>query len=138
MASVICNSLPQLKKLEIPSSDMSTSAITTFLDCLEEFEYLDMSGYETSAISSIILEKASRLSRSFSGTPSLSSGSSWTARTVGSTTLTLESLHKMHMLNPTLKNVLVFSNYLMEVSFFCEVMNVDRTKNGRESWMYAF
>jgi hypothetical protein len=79
MASVICNSLPQLKKLEIPSSDMSTSAVITFLDCLEAFEYLDMSGYETSAISGIILEKASRLSRSFSGTPSLSSESSWTA-----------------------------------------------------------
>jgi hypothetical protein len=92
MASIICNSLLQLKKPEIPSSDMSTSAIIMFLDCLEAFEYLDMSGYEASAISSIILEKASRLSRSFSGTPSLSSESSWTARTVGSITLTLESL----------------------------------------------
>uniref|UniRef100_A0A0A9DIM5 Uncharacterized protein n=1 Tax=Arundo donax TaxID=35708 RepID=A0A0A9DIM5_ARUDO len=61
MASVICNSLPHLKKLEIPSSDMSSAAIIKFLDCLEELEYLDISGYETSVISSTILEKASRL-----------------------------------------------------------------------------
>ncbi|KAJ1294764.1 hypothetical protein BS78_01G171500 [Paspalum vaginatum] len=61
MASVICNSLPQLKKLEIPRSDMSSAAIIKFLDCLEELEYLDISGYETSAISSTVLEKASRL-----------------------------------------------------------------------------
>ncbi|TKV92820.1 hypothetical protein SEVIR_9G185700v4 [Setaria viridis] len=61
MASTICNSLPQLKKLEIPSSDMPAAAITKFLDCLEELEYLDISGYETSAISSTVLEKASRL-----------------------------------------------------------------------------
>jgi hypothetical protein len=74
MASVIYNSLPQLKKLEIPILDTSTSAIITFLDCLEEFEYLDISGYETSATSSIVLEKASWLSRSFSGTPKFELG----------------------------------------------------------------
>lgn len=61
MASIICNSLPRLKKLEIPNSDMSCAAIIKFLDCLEELEYLDISGYETSAISSAVLQKASRL-----------------------------------------------------------------------------
>ncbi|XP_062211674.1 F-box/LRR-repeat protein At3g48880-like [Phragmites australis] len=61
MASVICNSLPHLKKLEIPSSDTSSAAIIKFLDYLEELEYLDISGYEISAISSAVLEKASRL-----------------------------------------------------------------------------
>ena len=61
MASVICNSLPNLKKLEIPSADMSSAAILKFLDCLAELEHLDISGYETSAISSLVLEKASRL-----------------------------------------------------------------------------
>jgi hypothetical protein len=55
MASVICISLPHLKKLEIPGSDMSSAAIIKFLDCLEELEYLDISGYETSAISSTVL-----------------------------------------------------------------------------------
>ncbi|KAF0917822.1 hypothetical protein E2562_021491 [Oryza meyeriana var. granulata] len=44
MASIICNSLPRLKKLEIPNSDMSCAAIIRFLDCLEELEYLDISG----------------------------------------------------------------------------------------------
>uniref|UniRef100_A0A453CNN9 FBD domain-containing protein n=1 Tax=Aegilops tauschii subsp. strangulata TaxID=200361 RepID=A0A453CNN9_AEGTS len=61
MASIICESLPRLKKLEIPNSDMSCAAIVKFLDCLEELEYLDISGYETSAISSSVLHKASRL-----------------------------------------------------------------------------
>ncbi|KAL5218743.1 hypothetical protein ABZP36_019427 [Zizania latifolia] len=61
MASIICNSLPHLRKLEIPNSDMSCAAIITFLDCLEELEYLDISGYETSSISSTVLRKASRL-----------------------------------------------------------------------------
>lgn len=61
MASVICNSLPRLKKLEIPSCDMSSATIIRFLDCLEQLEHLDISGYETSAISSPVLEKASRL-----------------------------------------------------------------------------
>ncbi|KAL6658056.1 hypothetical protein ACP70R_004303 [Stipagrostis hirtigluma subsp. patula] len=61
MASVICDCLPRLKKLEIPSSDMSSAAIIKFLDCLEELEYLDISGYETSSISSAVLDKASRL-----------------------------------------------------------------------------
>ncbi|KAF0915134.1 hypothetical protein E2562_033718, partial [Oryza meyeriana var. granulata] len=61
MASIICNSLPRLKKLEIPNSNMSCAAIIRFLDCLEELEYLDISGYETSAISSAMLRKASRL-----------------------------------------------------------------------------
>lgn len=61
MASVICNSLPRLKKLEIPSCDMSSAAIIRFLDCLEQLEHLDISGYETSAISSTVLEKASWL-----------------------------------------------------------------------------
>ncbi|KAL6893535.1 hypothetical protein ACP4OV_007633 [Aristida adscensionis] len=61
MATVICDSLPRLKKLEMPSSDMSSVAIIKFLDCLEELEYLDISGYETSSISSTVLEKASRL-----------------------------------------------------------------------------
>jgi hypothetical protein len=61
MASVICNSLPHLKKLEIPSADMSSAAIIKFFDRLEELEHLDISGYETSAISSSVLEKASWL-----------------------------------------------------------------------------
>uniref|UniRef100_J3LQA3 F-box domain-containing protein n=1 Tax=Oryza brachyantha TaxID=4533 RepID=J3LQA3_ORYBR len=61
MASIICNSLPRLRKLEIPNSDMSCAVIIKFLDCLEELEYLDISGYETSAISSAVLRKASRL-----------------------------------------------------------------------------
>jgi hypothetical protein len=61
MASIICDSLPRLKKLEIPNSDMSCAAIIKFLDCLEELEYMDISGYETSAISSTVLHKASRL-----------------------------------------------------------------------------
>ncbi|XP_051208988.1 F-box/LRR-repeat protein At3g48880 [Lolium perenne] len=61
MASIICDSLPRLKKLEIPNSDMSCAAIIKFLDCLEELEYMDISGYETSAISSTVLRKASRL-----------------------------------------------------------------------------
>ncbi|KAF8682035.1 hypothetical protein HU200_045495 [Digitaria exilis] len=61
LASVICTSLPQLKKLEIPSSDMPAAVIIKFLDCLEELEYLDISGYETPAISSVVLDKASRL-----------------------------------------------------------------------------
>ena len=61
MASIICESLPRLKKLEIPNSDMSCAAIIKFLDCLEELEYMDISGYETSVISSTVLRKASRL-----------------------------------------------------------------------------
>lgn len=61
MASIICNSLPRLKKLEIPNSDISSAAIIKFLDCLEELGYLDISGYETSVISSTVLNKASRL-----------------------------------------------------------------------------
>uniref|UniRef100_A0A0D9VVP2 F-box domain-containing protein n=1 Tax=Leersia perrieri TaxID=77586 RepID=A0A0D9VVP2_9ORYZ len=61
MASIICNSLPRLKKLEIPNSEMCCAAIIKFLDCLEELEYLDISGYKTSAISSVVLRKASRL-----------------------------------------------------------------------------
>ena len=40
--------------------------------------------------------------------------------------------HEMRMLiNPNLNNVLVFSNYLMEASFFCEVMNDDRIIKGK-------
>ncbi|KAI5011579.1 hypothetical protein ZWY2020_013716 [Hordeum vulgare] len=61
MASIICESLPQLRKLEIPNADMSCAAIVKFLDCLDKLEYLDISGYETSAISSSVLHKASRL-----------------------------------------------------------------------------
>lgn len=61
MASIICESLPRLKKLEIPNSDMSCAAITKFLDCLEDLEHLDISGYETSAISSSVLHKAAQL-----------------------------------------------------------------------------
>ncbi|KQK14370.1 putative F-box/LRR-repeat protein 23 [Brachypodium distachyon] len=61
MASIICDCLPRLKKLEIPNSDMSCAAIIKFLDCLEELEYMDISGYETSVISSSVLHKASRL-----------------------------------------------------------------------------
>ena len=44
MASIICDSLTRLKKLEIPNSDMSCAAIIKFLDCLEELEYMDISG----------------------------------------------------------------------------------------------
>jgi len=73
LASVICTSLPQLKKIEIPNSDMPAFAIITFLDCLEELEYLDISGYETSTISSVVLVKELHVSRCFFGTPSLSS-----------------------------------------------------------------
>ncbi|CAL9053537.1 unnamed protein product [Musa banksii] len=61
MASVICKSLPSLRKLEITESVISSQAIITFIDGLKELEHFDISGYENSAITDVVLQKASRL-----------------------------------------------------------------------------
>ncbi|XP_008797416.1 F-box/LRR-repeat protein At3g48880-like [Phoenix dactylifera] len=60
-ASIICKSLPDLRKLEITNSAISRQAIITFLDELKDLEHLDISGYENSGITDLVLEKASRL-----------------------------------------------------------------------------
>ncbi|XP_019706651.1 F-box/LRR-repeat protein At3g48880 [Elaeis guineensis] len=60
-ASIICKSLPDLRKLEITSSAISRQAIISFLDELKALEHLDISGYENSGITDAVLEKASRL-----------------------------------------------------------------------------
>jgi len=61
MASIICDCLPCLHKLEIMDCTMSQQSILTLLDGLKELEYLDISGYENSGITGGVLEKASRL-----------------------------------------------------------------------------
>lgn len=61
MASLICKSLPSLRKLEITESVISSQAIITFIDGLKELEHFDISGYENSAITDVVLQKASRL-----------------------------------------------------------------------------
>ncbi|EHA8589264.1 F-box/LRR-repeat protein [Cocos nucifera] len=60
-ASIICKSLPALRKLEITNSAISRQAIITFLDELKALEHLDISGYENSGITDVVLEKASHL-----------------------------------------------------------------------------
>lgn len=60
-ASIICKSLPDLRKLEITNSVISRRAIITFLDELKVLEYLNISGHESSGITEAVLEKASRL-----------------------------------------------------------------------------
>ncbi|OAY82104.1 F-box/LRR-repeat protein At3g48880-like [Ananas comosus] len=61
IASVICKSLPNLKKLEITNSVISKQAIITLLDGLEQLEHFDISGYRNSTITDLVLQKASRL-----------------------------------------------------------------------------
>ncbi|XP_020591455.1 F-box/LRR-repeat protein At3g48880-like isoform X3 [Phalaenopsis equestris] len=61
MASIICECLPRLQKLEITECVMSRGAILTLLDGLKELEYLDVSGYEISGITSEVIKKAARL-----------------------------------------------------------------------------
>nr|CAD1819293.1 unnamed protein product [Ananas comosus var. bracteatus] len=61
IASVICESLPNLKKLEITNSVISKQAIITLLDGLEQLEHFDISGYRNSTITDLVLQKASRL-----------------------------------------------------------------------------
>lgn len=61
MASIICECFPRLKKLEITDCVMARGAILTLLDGLKELEFLDVSGYEISGITSEVIEKASHL-----------------------------------------------------------------------------
>ncbi|XP_073005386.1 F-box/LRR-repeat protein At3g48880-like [Typha latifolia] len=61
MASIISNSLPRLQKLEITNTNFTAQAIITFLDQLKELEHLDISGYQSSSITDVVLEKSSRL-----------------------------------------------------------------------------
>lgn len=61
MASVICESLPSIRKLEIKDSVISSQAIIAFLDGLKELEHFDISGYVNSGITDVILRKVSRL-----------------------------------------------------------------------------
>ncbi|URD95525.1 F-box domain containing protein [Musa troglodytarum] len=61
VASVICKSLPSLRKLEITESVISSQAIIAFIDGLKDLEHFDISGYENSAITDVVLQKASRL-----------------------------------------------------------------------------
>ncbi|KAJ0966063.1 hypothetical protein J5N97_027201 [Dioscorea zingiberensis] len=65
MASVICECLPHLRKLEVMDCSLSRGAVLKFLDELKDLEYLDISGYENCGITGIVLEKASRLKISF-------------------------------------------------------------------------
>lgn len=61
MASVICDCLPALRKLEMMDSTLSRQALLTFLDELKELEHLDISGYANSGITGVVIEKALRL-----------------------------------------------------------------------------
>ncbi|KAK8918815.1 hypothetical protein KSP39_PZI021404 [Platanthera zijinensis] len=61
MASIICECLPKLRKLLITNCRVSRDAILTLLGGLKEIEYLDISGYELSGITSEVIEKASHL-----------------------------------------------------------------------------
>ncbi|XP_074589822.1 F-box/LRR-repeat protein At3g48880-like [Curcuma longa] len=61
MASIICESLPSIRKLEITDPAISSQAIIVFLDGLKELEHFDISGYKNSPITDVILKKASRL-----------------------------------------------------------------------------
>ncbi|WOK99770.1 F-box/LRR-repeat protein [Canna indica] len=61
MASAICKSLPSLRKLEITESVIQSRTIIMFLDELKELEHFDISGYENSAITNAVLQKASHL-----------------------------------------------------------------------------
>ncbi|KAM0943897.1 putative leucine-rich repeat domain superfamily, F-box-like domain superfamily [Dioscorea sansibarensis] len=61
MACIVCECLPHLRKLEAMDCTISRRAVLQFLDELKDLEYLDISGYESSGITGIVLEKASRL-----------------------------------------------------------------------------
>lgn len=61
MATTICDCLPSLRKLEVLDCTMSRKSIIILLDGLKELEYLDISGYENSGITGVVLKKASRL-----------------------------------------------------------------------------
>ncbi|KAG6480589.1 hypothetical protein ZIOFF_057173 [Zingiber officinale] len=61
MASIICESLPSIRKLEITDPAISSQAIIVFLDGLKELEHFDISGYKNSPITDVVLKKALRL-----------------------------------------------------------------------------
>ncbi|KAI0527312.1 hypothetical protein KFK09_002911 [Dendrobium nobile] len=61
LASIICDCLPHLQKLEITECIMSRGAILTLLDGLKKLEFLDVSGYAISGITNEVIEKASHL-----------------------------------------------------------------------------